>query len=208
VENLELETATFRSFDESTPDDMRKIAAHMPGFLGGLPDRVLAHMQLLAGDYSGMLVDRLTHCLQTATRAYRANRDDELVFCALIHDIGDTLGAYNHADVAAAIIKPFVSEDRHWLIANHTIFQGYHFLDKMGLDRNLRDVFRGHHMFDQTAEFCADYDQPAFDPDYDTLPLEHFAPLVHTIMSKPREDNVVLDKLADSLEPAAAGPAK
>jgi len=197
-----LESATFRSFDEATERDMQLIAAHMPSFMAGLPDRVLAHLQLLAGDYSGMQVDRLTHCLQTATRAYRANRDDEFVLCALLHDIGDTVGSYNHPDIAAAIVKPFVSENRHWLVAQHAIFQGYHFFHKIGMDRDMREVFRGHEAFDETAEFCADYDQPSFDPAYDTLPIEHFEPLVRSLMSAPLANNPVLDRLADSLEPS------
>jgi predicted HD phosphohydrolase len=68
--------------------------------------------------------DRLTHSLQTATLAYRAGEDEEYVVCALLHDLGDTLGTYNHADIAAAILKPFVSEQNHWIIEKHGIFQG------------------------------------------------------------------------------------
>ena len=32
--------------------------------------------------------------------------------------------------------------------------------------------------FDLAAQFADEWDQTAFDPDYDTLPLEHFEPLV------------------------------
>jgi predicted HD phosphohydrolase len=144
----------------------------------GLPERLLTHLRLLDGDFGGFAVDRLTHSLQTATRAYRANRDDEYVFCALVHDIGDTLGPSNHADVAAAIVKPFVSEQNHFMVEKHALFQGYYFFHYLGLDRDAREKYRGHEWFDYTAEFCAEYDQPAFDPAYDTLPLEHFEPLV------------------------------
>jgi len=45
-----------------------------------------------------------------ATRAFCDGRDQEYVVCALLHDIGDTLGAFNHPDIAAAILKPFISE--------------------------------------------------------------------------------------------------
>ncbi len=72
------------------------------------PERVLAHLRLLDGDDGGFAVDRLTHSLQTATRAERAGRPDEYVLCALIHDIGDTLGPYGHSELAAAILKPYV----------------------------------------------------------------------------------------------------
>jgi len=100
--------ATFTSMERSTAEDWQVIASQSPAFASGLPDRILAHLRLLDGDYGGFAVDRLTHSLQTATLAHRDGRDEEYVVCALVHDIGDTLGTYNHFDVAAAIVKPFV----------------------------------------------------------------------------------------------------
>jgi predicted HD phosphohydrolase len=178
--------ATFHAMTEGTQEDWQIIAEANLAFYPGLPDRVLEHLRLLGGDFGGFAVDRLTHSLQTAARAERAGRDDEYVFCALLHDIGDTLGSYNHADIAAAIVKPFVSEQHHWMVEKHAIFQGYYFFHYLGLDRDLREQFRGHEWFDVTAEFCAEYDQPAFDPGYDTPPLEHYEPLVRSMMSAPR----------------------
>jgi predicted HD phosphohydrolase len=178
--------AAFHAMTEGTKEDWDKIAVGAIELAAGLPDRVLAHLRLLGGDYGGFAVDRLVHSLQTATRAHRADRDDEYVFCALIHDIGDLLGPLNHADVAAAVVKPFVSEQNHWMVEKHAIFQGYYFFHHLGLDPDLREQFRGHEWFDYTAEFCHEYDQPAFDPGYDTLPLEHFEPLVRQVMSSPK----------------------
>ena len=139
---------------EGTAEDWAIIAHHNLEFAAGLPDRVLAHLRLLEGDAGGFAVDRLEHSLQTATRAYRGGEDDEYVVCALLHDIGDTLGSYNHADVAAAILKPFVSEENHWMVEKHAIFQGYYFFHHLGLDRNMRDQYRGHPWYDRTATFC------------------------------------------------------
>jgi predicted HD phosphohydrolase len=82
-----------------------------------------AHLKLLEGDFGGFPVDRLTHSLQTATRAWRDGRDEEYVVCALLHDIGDTLGSYNHPDIAAAILKPFVSAENLWMVEKHGIFR-------------------------------------------------------------------------------------
>jgi predicted HD phosphohydrolase len=178
--------AKFHAMTEGTKEDWDKIAIGAIDLAAGLPDRVLAHLRLLGGDYGGFAVDRLEHSLQTATRAHRADRDDEYVFCALIHDIGDLLGPLNHADVAAAVVKPFVSEQNHWMVEKHAIFQGYYFFHHLGLDPDMREQFRGHEWFDYTAEFCHEYDQPAFDPGYDTLPLEHFEPLVRQVMSSPK----------------------
>ncbi|HBX78076.1 MAG TPA: phosphohydrolase [Acidimicrobiaceae bacterium] len=175
--------ATFTAMTEGTAEDWRCVAESSIHSFLGLPDRVVAHLRLLDGDFGGFAVDRLTHSLQTATRAEAANRDDEYVFCALMHDIGDTLGPANHADIAAAIIRPFVSEQHHWMVANHGIFQGYYFFHHLGLDRDMREQFRGHPWFDFTAEFCAEYDQTAFDPGYPTKPLEHFEPLIRSVMA-------------------------
>jgi predicted HD phosphohydrolase len=147
---------------------------------------VLAHLRLLADDYGGFAVDRLTHSLQTATLAHRGGEDEEYVVCALLHDIGDTLGAYNHADVAAAIVRPFVSEGNHWMVEKHAIFQGYYYFHHLGMDRNLRDQFRGHPHFERTALFCERYDSPAFDPACDAMPLEAFEPMVRRVFAAPK----------------------
>jgi predicted HD phosphohydrolase len=187
------ERATFHAMDEGTQEDWQKIAVGALHMYAGLPDRVLTHLRLLDGDFGGFAVDRLTHSLQTATRAYRANRDDEYVLCALLHDIGDTLASHNHADLAAAVLKPFVSEQNHWLVQKHAIFQGYYFFHFIGVDRNLREQYRDHEWFGYTAEFCADFDQAAFDPGYDTLPLEHFEPLVRTALSTPKRSMYMAD---------------
>jgi predicted HD phosphohydrolase len=178
--------AKFTAMTEGTQEDWSIIVGEAFEFYPGLVDRVTTHLRLLDGDFGGFAVDRLTHSLQTATRAYRADRDDEYVACALLHDIGDTLGSYNHADIGAAIVKPFVSDQLHWMVEKHAIFQGYYFFHYLGLDRNLREQFAGHEFYDLTAEFCADFDQPAFEPDYPTMSLEEFEPLLRTFFASPK----------------------
>ena len=186
--------ATFKEMTESTREEWQLIAGQAFDFASRLPKRVLEHLRLLDGDFGGFPVDRLTHSLQTATLAYRDGRDEEYVVCALLHDIGDTLGTLNHPDIAAAIVKPFVSEKNHWMVANHGIFQGYYFFHHLGLDRNMRDQFRDHEWFDYTAEFCHKYDQKAFDPDYDTLPLETFIPMVERVLTTPKKSIYIKDE--------------
>jgi predicted HD phosphohydrolase len=178
--------ATFTTMEQGTAEDWAIISSHFPAFGAGLPDRVLDHLKLLAGDYAGFAVDRLTHCLQTATRAHRAGEDEEYVVCALLHDIGDTLGSYNHADVAAAIVKPFVSEENHWMVEQHAIFQGYYFFHHIGSDRDMRERFRGHPSFERTALFCERYDAPAFDSKAETMPLDAFVPMVRRLFAVPK----------------------
>lgn len=177
--------AQFRTMTEGTKEDWDIIMSHLKPFSRSGGARVLDHLRLLAGDFGGFPVDRLTHCLQTATRAHRDGRAEDYVVMALLHDIGDTLGAYNHPDIAAAIIKPFVSDELHWITQNHGIFQGYNFFHHIGLDRNMRDKFQGHAHYAATAEFIEKYDCPAFDPDYDSAPLEFFEPMVMRLFEKP-----------------------
>ena len=178
--------ARFHAMTEGTQEDWMVIASHSWAFTRDLPRRVLAHLELLRGDAGGFAVDRLEHCLQTATRAHRAGEDEEYVVCALVHDIGDTLGPANHADIAAAILKPFVSEQNHWMVEQHGIFQGYYFFHHLGGNRDVREQFRDHPWFDYCAEFCAEYDQNSFDPDYPTEPLEHFEPLIRSVLAAPK----------------------
>ncbi|MBB4641323.1 putative HD phosphohydrolase [Rhizorhapis suberifaciens] len=176
----------FSALTEATPADWQHITGKLASFADRLPDRVLAHLQLLEGDGGGFPVDRLQHCLQTATLAYRDGRDEEFVVMALLHDIGDILSIYSHADMAAALLKPFVSNETHWIVQQHGLFQGYYFFHHIGLDRDAREVFRGHPCFAAAAEFVEKYDQRAFDARYDTAPLSFFEPMVRRVMAEPR----------------------
>lgn len=179
--------ATFVRMQDSTREDWQAIGGEFMHFAAGLPERVMAHLKLLEGDYGGFPVDRYTHSLQTATRSLRDGRDDEYVVCALLHDIGDTLGAFNHPDIAAAILQPFVSEENHWMVKHHGIFQGHYFFHHIGLDRDLREQFRSHPHFERTAEFCELYDNPAFDPKGETLPIGEFEPMLRRLMAQPHQ---------------------
>ena len=191
-----MERATFTRMEESTAADWKLIATESGAFFAKLPDRLMAHLKLLEGDYGGFPVDRYTHSLQTATRALKAGCDEEYVVCALFHDVGDTLGSTNHFDIAAAILKPFVSEANHWMVQHHGIFQGYYFFHYLGLDRNLRDQFKGHAHYARTEEFCALYDNPAFDPQGETLPMSEFEPMVRRVFAKPKNSIYMSAKAA------------
>ena len=182
-----LPDTTFTRMVDATRDDYQLIARHTLQFFQGLPERVLTHLRLLEGDTAGYAVDRLTHSLQSAARAERAGEDEEYVVCALLHDIGDTLGSANHADVGAAILEPFVSEANHWMVKHHAIFQGYNFFHHIGLDRDMRDRFKGSEHYDRTEAFIAKYDDPAFDADKALLSLDPFVPMVRSVFSTPKK---------------------
>ncbi len=179
------ERAKFREMKHGTQEDWTIIGGEYMAFAQRLPERVLEHLKLLDGDFGGFPVHRLEHSLQTASRAHRDGRDEPYVVMALLHDIGDTLGSYNHPEVAASIIKPFVSDELHWICQNHGAFQGYYYFHFLGMDRNAREKFRGHEHFEACREFCEKYDQAAFDPDYVSEPLEFFEPMVRRVMARP-----------------------
>ncbi len=187
--------ATFRDMAHSTQADWAVIVESAKVYAPQGGKRVLDHLKLLDGDFGGFQVDRLTHCLQTATRAYKDGRADDYVVMALVHDIGDTLGAFNHPDIAAAILKPFVSEELHWIVQHHGIFQGHNFFHHIGLDRDMREQFRDHPHFAACEDFIDRYDCPAFDPDYDTAPLSFFEPMVMKLFAYPQ--NSIYKKAMD-----------
>lgn len=178
--------ATFKAMTESTEADWSAIVEVGKAHQGEHVDRILSHLKLLGGDYGGFNVDRLEHSLQTATRAHRASQDEEYVVCALLHDIGDILLPASHAELGAAILKPYISDQNHWMLEKHGIFQGYYFFHHLGLDRDLRDEWRGHPWFEYTAQFCHLYDQSSFDPAYDSMPLDAFVPMMRRVMATPK----------------------
>jgi predicted HD phosphohydrolase len=178
----DLPRASFTSFEESTAEDWAKIIPQISVTQSRVADRVIGLMRELETDHGGFPVSRLEHSLQTATRAERDNRDDEYILCALIHDVGDTLAPFNHPAIAAAIVKPFVSEANHFMVKNHGEFQGYYFWDYIGMDGNAREQFRDSPHFDYTEEFCRLYDQTAFDATDKRNPLEHYEPLIRQLL--------------------------
>ncbi len=180
-------TARFRSMTESTPAQWAAIGAAAAPFKNALPDRLMASLRSLGEDAGGFAVDRLTHSLQTATRAHRDGRDEEYVVCALMHDIGDLMGPANHAEIGAVIMKPYVSDANHWMMDKHGIFQGYYFFHHIGLDRDMREQFRGHPHFEACAQFCHLYDQSSFDPGYESMPLEAFEPMLRRVVETPKQ---------------------
>ncbi len=176
--------ATYTRMEDGTQEDYLLLREHTKPLLKQVADHALALLLNLQESSPGNLIDRYQHSLQTATRAFRDGAEEEVVVAALLHDIGDSLAPRNHAELAAAIIKPYVSPKTHWIIEHHGIFQGYYFWHHIGGDRYAREKFRGHPYFDSTVEFCHKWDQESFDPNYDTLPLSFFEPMVHRIFAR------------------------
>ena len=179
---------SFRQMKDGTREDYLLLDESERDFAKGLPQQIMTALKRLDHSLEGYPLTRLGHSLQTATRALRDGADDELVVAALIHDLGDELSPYNHAEIAAGIIRPYVREEVTWIVEQHGLFQTYYYVHHMGGDRHMRDRFKDHKWFESCAKFCERYDQASFDPDYDTLPLEAFAPLVEKIFSRTPHD--------------------
>jgi predicted HD phosphohydrolase len=176
----------FTRMDQSTAADWDRIAHESVEAWALVPNRVLGLLRSLAGITTGFAVDQLTHGLQTATRAQRAGADGELVVAALCHDIGKAISEPNHPAVAAALLAPYVREEVAWAVLVHQDFQGRHYYAHLGKDPSARDQYVDHPWYALAERFADDWDQVAFDPDYDTLPLAHFEPLVRQVFAAPR----------------------
>lgn len=174
---------SFTAMEHGTQADYDLICAHDASIVAGQADHVLDWLKAMDGD-SPYQISRLDHSLQTATRAERDGADEETIFCALLHDIGEILAPANHSQAAAALVAPYVSRKNHWIVEHHGLFQGYYYFQFTGADPNARDQFRDHEYFEACADFCARWDQASFDPAYKTHALEHFEPLIRQIFAR------------------------
>jgi len=174
---------SFRRMEDGTREDYELLDQSEREYAVRLPDQILASLVQLDHSLSGYPVSRLEHSLQAATRAREAGADDELVVAALIHDIGDELAPYNHAEFAAAIIRPYVRPEVAWIIEQHGLFQTYYYVHHRGGNRHARDKFLDHPWYQACRDFCADWDQCSFDPTYRWQPLSAFEPLMREIFT-------------------------
>ena len=181
-------TVSFRQMQHGTREDYLLLDESERKYAAGLGERVLESLAKLDHSLEGYPVSRLTHSLQTATRAMRDGADEEMIVAALIHDIGDELAPYNHAEVAAGIIRPYVRAEVTWIVAQHGLFQNYYYVHHFGGDRNVRDRLRDHPGYEACVHFCAAWDQCSFDPDYPTEKLEVFEPMLRRIFARPPHD--------------------
>lgn len=178
-----MKQVNFTQMLDGTRSDYDLVTAYDEKNAAELPERVLGWLRSMDGP-SPYQVTRLEHCLQTASRAERDGADEETVVCALLHDIGDVLAPTNHSQVAAALLRPYVSEQNCWVVEHHGLFQGYYYFDHYDLDPNERDRYKDHLYYKACVDFCEKWDQASFDPDYVASPLEHFEPAIRAILGR------------------------
>ena len=179
-----MKKVSFTEMKNGTKDDYLFLDRHEKNFASKTADRILKFMSSLTETLEGYQVSRLEHSLQSATRAYKNGESEEMVVAALLHDIGDELAPMNHSEYAAAILKPYVSERTHWIVEKHGEFQMFYYAHHLGGDKNKRDKYKGHKYYQATVDFCEKYDQSSFDPNYKSLPLDFFKPMVKKIFSR------------------------
>ncbi|WP_374380204.1 HD domain-containing protein [Dongia sp.] len=179
---------SFLQMKDGTREDYMLLDQSERDHAKGLPDRVMATLARLDESLEGYKVSRLEHSLQTATRAEADGADPEMVVAALVHDIGDELAPYNHAEIAAGLLRPYVRPEVTWVIEKHGIFQMYYYAHHLGGNRNARDEYRGHEWYDVCHRFCESWDQTSFDPAYTTKPLSYWEPLVRDIFGRKAHD--------------------
>ncbi len=175
---------SFTQMKEGSKEDYELLSKFEKEYAEKLPDRILEALLNLGDSMDGYQVSRLEHSLQSATRAERDGADEEMIVATLVHDIGDSLAPFNHSQLVASVLRPYVSEKVYWIMLHHGIFQEYYYAHHIGRDRNVRDQFKDHKYYQATVDFCEKWDQKSFDPEYDSFPLEHFEPMVRNLFSK------------------------
>lgn len=178
-------TVSFTRMSDGTAEDYALLSEIEAEEMRRFPDRVLGWLRSMDED-TGYRISRLDHSLQAATRAFRAGEDEETVVTVLLHDVGDILSPANHSEAAAALLRPYVSEQNYWVVRHHGVFQEKYYAHHYGRDPDARDVFKDHPYFEPAVRFCADYDQVSFDPDYPCEPIEFFEPMLRRVLANPK----------------------
>lgn len=181
---MQQQTVSFTQMKDGTCADYRLLEKLEHEYVRALPERLLKALRALEHSFSGYKISRLEHSLQSATRAHAAGESEAMVVAALLHDIGDELAPYSHSEMAAAVLRPFVSDKIYWLIKYHGVFQMYYYAHHVGGERNARDRFKDHPWFDEAVRFCEEYDQNCFDPEFKSKPLEFFEPMLRRVFSQ------------------------
>ena len=180
----QLQKVSYQRMKDGTEADYAFMAENAVTYQQLTPGRLLTYVDTVLEGIPGEHVDTREHSLQSATRAFRDGANEEMVVAALLHDIGVPFAPDNHDQFAGEIIRPYVGWDTYWVVRHHGLFQGYYYFHHVGKDRNARDKYRGHPAFQQCVDFCEKWDQESFDPDYDTMPLSAFEPMVHRVFAR------------------------
>jgi predicted HD phosphohydrolase len=172
--------------DQGQIEDWMQIGAEVAQRQSRMSSIIKSMLLELEQQVDGFAINQLQHALQTATRALRDGATEEVVVAALCHDIGKVISVENHPAIAAEIIKPYVSRETYEVVRTHQDFQGRHYYALMGKDPEARRQYAGQPWYELATRFTDDWDQTSFDPEYDTLPLSHFEPMIERVFAQPQ----------------------
>ncbi len=179
-----MKKVSFTEMKNGTKEDYQLLEKYEKNFERQTADRILKYLAKQTSTLEGYKITRLEHSLQAATRAFKNGESEEMIVATLLHDIGDDLAPMNHSQYAASIIRPYVSEKTYWIVKHHGLFQTYYSAHHLGGDRKAREKFKNHKYFKATVNFCENYDQSSFDPNYKSMSLKEFEPMVRNIFSR------------------------
>jgi predicted HD phosphohydrolase len=178
----------FTRMDQGRVEDWMVIGQAVGQRQAAMPQIIKAMLLKLEEQVDGFAVNQLQHGLQTATRALRAGASEELIVAALCHDIGKVISVTNHPAIAAEILKPYVSAETYEIVRTHQDFQGRHYYALMGKDPEARSQYVGQPWYALAEQFTDEWDQASFDPQYDTLPLAEFEPMIDRVFARPARE--------------------
>ena len=179
-----MKKVSFTEMKNGTKEDYVFLDKLEKNYASKTGDRIIKYLQSYEETLEGYQVSRLEHSLQAATRALKDKASDEMIVATLLHDIGDEFAPLNHSEYAAAVLRPYVSEKTYWILLRHGEFQMYYYAHHIGADKNKRDQYKNHKYYDDCVKFCEQYDQSSFDPNYDSLKLKDFEPIIRKIFSR------------------------
>jgi predicted HD phosphohydrolase len=186
---------SFKRMDEGRPEEWMAIAREVTKRQARMPARIKSLLLELEEQVDGFNINQLQHGLQTATRALRDGASEEVIVAALCHDIGKAISIDNHPAIAAEILKPYVSQETYEIIRTHQDFQGRHYYALLGKNPNARSQYESESWYEKAVQFTDEWDQVAFDQEYDTLPLSYFEPMIDRIFA---QSNSAMAKAAQS----------
>ena len=179
-----MKKVSFTEMKNGTKDDYQLLEKLESQYERKTADRILDYLASQTTTLEGYQITRLEHSLQAATRAYKNGESEEMIVATLLHDLGDELAPMNHSQYAASVIKPYVSEKTYWIILHHGLFQTYYSAEHLGGDKNAREKYKNSEHNQATINFCEKYDQSSFDPNYKSMTLKDFEPMVRNIFSR------------------------
>lgn len=188
-----MEAVQFTSMKDGTREEYLFLNDLFQAYVAQTADRILK-MIAAEADQSlpGYQITRVGHALQSATRAHREGADIDWIVGALLHDIGDALAPSNHAQMAAAIVRPYLREEVTWVVEHHGAFQMFYYAHFYGRNQFEREKFKDHPCYRSCLEFCERWDQNCFDPDYASEPLSFFEPMIREVFARKPYDPAML----------------